>query len=306
MRRTVLRCVSLGVGFATLLAMVPLTQASASPLGPPLPGHFITIDVPGAVATIPEAINNWGEVVGSYNDSNDVGHGYIERGGSFTTLDDPAGASGTSFAAGINDFGVVGGGYADADGTPHGFIYEDGRFTTIDDPLPGAVTVVAAMNDAGVIFGDFVNRNGGSRGFVDQGGHFSTIDAPGSTGTFLGDLNNVGDATGNYITGSVQPPGYAFVLRHGRFMTLSDPRAVPLTTLCSGLNDLGAVVGGFTGKDGNANGFLYRAGRFTTIDDPRASPSQGGTGAVNINDLGVVVGTYNDASGAFHGFELVP
>jgi probable HAF family extracellular repeat protein len=46
-------------------------------------------------------INNAGQIVGQYTDSNRLRHGFLYSGGSYTTLDDPLATNGT-FARGIN------------------------------------------------------------------------------------------------------------------------------------------------------------------------------------------------------------
>ena len=65
-------------------------------------------------------VNDTDQIVGQYQIGS-VNHSFLESGGTYTTLDDPAGAMGT-FASGINDLGQIVGDYLDADGTRHGFL----------------------------------------------------------------------------------------------------------------------------------------------------------------------------------------
>jgi probable HAF family extracellular repeat protein len=51
---------------------------------------FTTIDVPGALSTSPSGINDSGQIVGGFWDGL-KGHGFLYRGGSFTTIDVPVG-----------------------------------------------------------------------------------------------------------------------------------------------------------------------------------------------------------------------
>lgn len=119
-------------------------------------GVYTTIDVPGAVDTFAQGINNDGDVVGYYEDASGV-HGFIETGGVFTTLDVPGaniGASLGTFAEGINDEGEVVGYFDDSLGQTHGFIESGGLYTTFDAPLSNAGTTKAfGINDAGDIVG---------------------------------------------------------------------------------------------------------------------------------------------------------
>src|SRR5712692_5958726 len=115
-------------------------------------GTLTNIDVPSAIFTIPSGINNAGQIVGTYIDSNFRSHGFLLDGGSFSTIDAPD-ASETS-AMGINNLGpVVVGGYTDLTGSNHGFVLQDGTFTTLDVPVTGGGdTAWHHCNDIGFFF----------------------------------------------------------------------------------------------------------------------------------------------------------
>jgi hypothetical protein len=49
-------------------------------------GTCTTIDVPGAVRTVANAINPRGDIVGRYDTADGVAHGFLLRGGEFTTI----------------------------------------------------------------------------------------------------------------------------------------------------------------------------------------------------------------------------
>ena len=86
-------------------------------------GRYRTIDVPGAAATSPGAINDRGQVAGTYlvgtdpGDPNAVNHGFLrDRRGRVTTIDHPrAGASGTA-TYGLDDRGRTVGAYTSSAG----------------------------------------------------------------------------------------------------------------------------------------------------------------------------------------------
>jgi probable HAF family extracellular repeat protein len=118
----------------------------------------LTIDVPGAAGTVPHAINNLGQIVGTYTDASSE-YGFLYRGGTFTTIDVP-GATATQ-ALGINDTGRIVGTYTDAGGE-HGFLYLDGTFTTTDVPDRIASE---AINDAGQMVGSYIDARGAMHGF---------------------------------------------------------------------------------------------------------------------------------------------
>ena len=95
------------------------------------------------------AINNSGQIVGNYTDNNGTVHGFLYSNGTYTTLDNPSGAT---VPLGINNLGQIVGEYGDASGTVHGFLYSNGTYTTLDDPLAnltgnGNGTLAQGIND---------------------------------------------------------------------------------------------------------------------------------------------------------------
>ena len=155
------------LAFAGALAVMPAAADAAA-----AHGKYTTIDVPGATATNAISVNDFGVVVGSYTDTPGVSHGFIDRHGVFTTVNDPhagtAAGQGTTVIA-INEVGVLGGVYIDANGTQHGFIDRHGAFTTLNDPLagtaPGQGTVAFALNNRGIIVGIYTDSHGTTHGF---------------------------------------------------------------------------------------------------------------------------------------------
>lgn len=81
------------------------------------------------------------------------------------------------------------------------------------------------------------------------------------------------------------------------FSTIDYPGAT--TTVASGVNDAGDVVGSYTASFLN-HGFLLRSGTFTTIDFPGAYS----TAAQAINESGEIVGSFNAGGNSDHGFIL--
>src|SRR5215467_2387514 len=140
-----------------MFAGVVTASASAA-----APGRYTTIDVPGATATFAGSVNDFGVVAGGYTDAHGVSHGFIDRRGVFTTVNDPhagtAPGPGTAVHA-INDHGVLGGFYVDAHGVSHGFIDRRGVFTTVNDPHAGTAkfqgTILAGINNSGMIDGTY-------------------------------------------------------------------------------------------------------------------------------------------------------
>jgi probable HAF family extracellular repeat protein len=196
-------------------------------------GSFINIDEPGASATnplgvndagqivggilfggfvyragsftdvscCPQGINNAGQLVGSFADSSFAIHGFLDTGGSRTTIDVP-GASST-VASGINDADYIVGNYTvGSSSAKNGFLDIGGIFTTIN--VPGAVSTEAlGINNAGQIVGIYTDASGNQHGFLYTGAKFITIDAPGAESTYVAGINNVGEIVGYYTESGI-------------------------------------------------------------------------------------------------------
>jgi probable HAF family extracellular repeat protein len=114
-------------------------------------GQFRALRYPGAQFTEAYAINNAGQIVGTYDTMNNGPHSYLYQNGAFTNIDFPQSA--TTSASAINNKGVVAGFYALSDGSVHGFLrYKDGTFVTVDHPNTGS-TGIFGINDDSVIVG---------------------------------------------------------------------------------------------------------------------------------------------------------
>ena len=116
-----------------------------------------TFDYPGTGnSTLPQKINERGDVVGVFIDSNGVTRGFVRfSDGSFSApIVDPNDTVGFTEGRGINNSRTVVGDYVSSDGNLHGFFLSGGTFTEFD--IPGAVhTTVLWINDPGDFTGEF-------------------------------------------------------------------------------------------------------------------------------------------------------
>ncbi len=277
----------------------------------PAQGTFTTIDFPGAAETVECCsailnINPGGQIVGGYLDTSGTGHGFLLSNGTFTTIDYPG--SIYTELLGINPQGDIVGAYVDASFNVHGFLLSEGSFTRID--FPGSLlTFTNWINPEGDIVGGYMDTAGVFHGFVVSRGTFTTVDYPGAVDTFGLGINSAGDIVGAYVDASgVNLHG--FLLSKGSFSSFDYPGSVTSIFACGGLgggvaytdgiNDEGAIVGGYCGSDGSLHGFLLREGNFTTVDFPGAIGSFAG----GINSKDEIVGGYQSADGIHHGFLL--
>jgi uncharacterized membrane protein len=158
---------------------------------------FAPIDDPtaGVTNTTPTKINDSGNIVGIFRVNGGSGNGFLDSGGTYTTVNFP-GQSGTH-DNGINNGGEIVGQYKDSGGVRHGFLDNGGTFTTVD--FPGAAeTILSAINNFGDIIGNYRTAQNAILGFVDKAGTFTTIAFPGSTNTEIYGINDQGDIVGTY------------------------------------------------------------------------------------------------------------
>ena len=108
-----------------------------------------TFDYPGiGNQTLPQKINERGDIVGEYIDSSGVTRGFVRfRNGSFSApIVDPNDTVGFTEGRGINNPGTVDGDYVGSDGFVHSFLLSGGTFTEYD--VPGTVqTNLLSIND---------------------------------------------------------------------------------------------------------------------------------------------------------------
>jgi len=195
-------------------------------------GKYTTIDPPGAAnkpgptfTNVDQAtdINDHGQIVGGYADTNGDTHGYLLSHGKYTTLDDPNANGVFTLADAIDNRGQIVGIYSNqstpstgATGVVHSFLLSHGQYTTLDDPNAGTAA---------------------------------------NQGTFAEGINNRGQITGYYV--DAEGATHGFLLSHGQYTTLNDPD--PAATggiIPEGINDKGQIVGFYVDANSLANGFL--------------------------------------------------
>jgi probable HAF family extracellular repeat protein len=206
-------------------------------------GRFTTLEIPGALGSAANKINDHGQIVGAYSTLTNrnhffPAHGYLWDKGVVTTVDVP-GAQHTH-PSGINNHGQIVGGYLDAAGNFQSFLREpDGTFTTIQ--VPGAVRAsVSDIDDEGRLIGEYLGADGKFHGFLLDQGVVTIIDPPGATaGTSPRGFNKQGQVVGVYFDDS---RAHGFVFSNGRFTTFTAPGAV-LLALPFDIDDHGRIVG---------------------------------------------------------------
>ncbi|HMF46334.1 MAG TPA: hypothetical protein VKE29_06640 [Candidatus Udaeobacter sp.] len=259
-----------------------------------------TFDYPGTGnLTLPQKINERGDVVGEFIDSNLVVRAFVRfSDGSFSDpIVDPNDTVGFTEGRGINNSGTVNGDYLISDGTLHSFFLSGGTFTEYD--VPGALqTNLLSINDAGNFTGGFDPGNGIFQAFFSAGGTLASLNVPGAISTFAYEINNSKQlVVGYYVDSSVILHGY-YRDANGALHFPIDPSG-SITTILFGLNDRNWVVGRYLDSSGVTHGlFFVPPNNFFTFDYPGSTF----TSLNGINDRGIICGRYVDASGIAHGF----
>src|SRR5213596_4137871 len=146
-----------------------------------------TFDYPGTGnSTLPQKINERGDIVGAFIDSNGVTSGFVRfSDGSFSApIVDPNDTVGFTEGRGINNSRTVAGDYATSDGTLHSFFLSGGTFTEYD--VPSSVqTNLLSINDAGDFTGGFdPDGSGIFQAFISVGGTITSFSIPAALSTF--------------------------------------------------------------------------------------------------------------------------
>jgi hypothetical protein len=241
---------------------------------------YTLVTVPGTIETYPTGLNDAGTMVGFWDATGYVTHGFTFAGGKVTSFDPPGSIS--TYPTGINKKGDIVGSYADTDGNYHGFILSAaGKYTTID--LPGsAYTDLNAINNDGVVVGEGQDASGNQELFTYSGGKFTTILDNGLVPIAIA-INDAGDVAGYYSANS-RPTETAFLYKNGTATVL------PLKDFAFsqpyGMNKQGVVVGQYLStSSANQYGFIYNTkGKVKYIGETTDSFN------LAINDKNVVAG----------------
>jgi hypothetical protein len=290
------------ISILAVLFVFPLMGTFAQQAAPSGSIEVITtFDYPGAGNnTLPQKINERGDIVGEFIDSAGVVRGFVRfSDGSFSApIVDPNDTVGFTEGRGINNPRTVVGDYVISDGTVHSFLLSGGTFTEYD--VPGTVqTNLLGINEPGDLTGAFdPDGSGVFQAFIDRGGTITSYSVPGALGTFAYEMNNNKKLTvGYYID--------AAGVFHGQYRDRNGALHFPIdapgsvATILFGVDNKNNVVGRYADASGVTHGlFFVPPDSFFTFDFPGAAF----TSLNGINQRGNITGRYVDTSGIAHGF----
>ena len=258
-----------------------------------------SFDYPGAGnLTLPQKVNERGDVVGEFIDSSGVTRGFVRfSDGSFSApIVDPNDTVGFTEGRGINNAGTVTGDYVTTSGSARSFFLSGSTFT--EYTVPGAAqTDLLSITDSGDFTGGFDDGSGIFQAFVSHGGTITSWSVPGASLTLAYETNNNKKLVVGYYT-----VGTPAVL-HGYYRDANGALHFPIdpagstSTVLFGLNNKNLVVGRYASSGVTHGLFFIPPNNFFTFDYPGATF----TSLNGINEQGVICGRYADASGT-HGF----
>jgi len=258
-----------------------------------------TFDYPGAGnSTLPQKINDAGDIVGLYNDSSEVSRGFVRfRNGNFSApIVDPNDTCNVTEGRGINNSRLICGSYQNgSDCFYHGYFWMGGNFSEFDIPH-SLSTEVVGVNNVGDFCGDFTDSTGLMQAFVSIGGTITPFSVPGAASTIALGLNSSNQTNGSYVDATGINHGF-WRGSNGALHFPIDPPGSTLTILFAN-NVSNWMVGRYKTADGVIHGlFFIPPNRFFTFDYPGSTF----TSLNGINRDGFISGRYRDASGIDHG-----
>lgn len=292
--------IGLVVAGALAAATTAVADAAQSTCTPHIT-NWTSFEIPGVTepgtGAQPVAINDYGEVAGTYRTSNQSSMqslGFLRYpNGTIVTFDVPN-SGGRTYVSGMNVQGQIIGEYVDGLLT-RGFIrWAHGAFTSVDDPAPSQTdTSLNGINDWAVAVG-----SGSQGGFV-RHADGSITNIAGSTGLLT--INDQGVALGWTST------GYLLLKPDGTRVIWTAPQGTRDVQL-RGLDIEGSVIfdANYLAFSGHSNvGFIrHPSGTFTWIFP--STPTYDEITLKSINNRGNVVGYEdNSSSGARQGFAQI-
>lgn len=242
-------------------------------------GTMTDIGTLGGPSTVPWAMNDRGQVVGTSLTSMMEGHPFLWQDGRLTDLGSPGPYGGD--ALDINDRGQVVGEYVTHSAHSGAFLWQDGQMTDLGT-LGGDYARAERVNERGEVTGQSWTASGEMHAFRWHDGRMTDLGPIGAQGRM------VAIARDGLALGNVSPTGMA---QQATVWDGASPAALGTlgwdVTMGFALDDAGRAVGVSWLSTSLQHAFLWRAG---TITDLGEIAGQGSSAAYDIDVRGMVVG----------------
>jgi hypothetical protein len=223
--------------------------ANSSPSGFTLKGGvYQAFTVPGSLpANQTTAINTGGEIVGIYADFGGVQHGFLDKAGVFTNIDE---SSGTTTPYDINEAGTIVG-LHQTNGKNHGFSTADGGASFTDFDVPSATgTAASGINSAGAIVGQWLDSTSTSHGFLLSDGVYTSLDFPLATSTIAFGINDSNEIAGFFTDAGGAVHGFIYSAGTYTMVDVAGAKGTELTRI----KNNGHVTGAYSDSSNEAHG----------------------------------------------------
>lgn len=319
MKRRIRQVLALFAAIATAaITVLPATTAQAAP--PERSYAFTTIDFPGATKTYVMDANARGDIVGYYFVGTQM-HGFLLRGGTYTTLDYPGDDTSMTQANAINAAGDIAGAYglkSGPAGNVHGFLLKKtGEWSKADYPegthlmQGGAFGILADGTMVGCYHDGTATASTAMYGYSTGPKGVAGFEYPAGKpfAMHYGITPDGKTIVGAYLSGTNTPDNWhGYLLNDGKVTPFDLPGKVG--TQAQGVGPSGEVVGIYrvlVDKTWNAHGYVAETHgslnvvdwNITLVDVPGATQ----TIVRSVNAPGDLFGYYVDAAGGAHGFQ---
>lgn len=261
---------------AVLFLAVPLAHGQPQ-------GTMMDLGTLGGGQSWAMGINDRGQVVGGALTALGTRRAFLHERGTMLSLGTLGGND--SVATAINERGQVVGYSTIANGALHAFFWEAGRMRDLGT-LGGPNSLAYAINELGQVAGQAETVSGELHAFLWDNGQMLDLGTLGGASSVAYALNNRGQVVGE----SAIPSGYqrAFLWQNGQMRNLGIDASPTDYSRASGINDLGQIVGIYSGTGQyrfSYFGFLWENG--TTI---QLTSGQMCSSARAINNAGQIAG----------------
>ncbi len=243
--------------------------------------RYVLTDL-GAMGLVPYAINNRGEVVGTW-----VGRGvFLYDGDRLIDIGQMA-PGGTAALYDVNDHGQAVGVWGCPDIIRNALYYDGSQLHDLG-MMGGSRSVAYGINSHGSIVG-YAGGSGENYAFLLQGDEVTTFDSLIPDWSWAWDINDAGQVVGTAGTGT--EPRRAFIYDGAELVYL--PGLGGKHSIASEINELGQIVGYAESPDGRDHACLWEGGSILDLGTLGGEWSR----AWAINDSGVVIGYSGTAGG---------